>query len=355
MVRPRRRHRPQPREVLINAVLGEDVPDGMGWGHYIWCVYWTSISRCRGARSPDPVRRSQGMINQWFPRIEPMPESMLQRLITAHEDSRMVGWDFSRLGGRLVTDEPDWEFDAMCVEAMSAAESVLDMGTGGGERLLVLLEQLGGASLTVAATEGWTPNIAVAREALGPLGIEVAEYDNENGVPMPFPSATFDLVLAAHESFDAHEVARVLRPGGRLLTQQVDGRDAEELRDWFGGPPAYPGVSLHHYSAAAESAGLTIESQGEWSGSMRFSDAGALVEYMGLVPWDVPGFTVAPHVQKLMELDANRPIVVTQRRFWLAAHKAAVQSSRGRHPQQWTPPGEVAGHLPGACSTKEKT
>ncbi len=38
----------------------------MRWCHDIWCVYWMSISRCRDARSPDPVRRSHDMIDQWF-------------------------------------------------------------------------------------------------------------------------------------------------------------------------------------------------------------------------------------------------------------------------------------------------
>ncbi len=42
-------------------------PGGMRWCHDIWYVYWMSISRCWGARSSDPVRRSQDMIDQWFP------------------------------------------------------------------------------------------------------------------------------------------------------------------------------------------------------------------------------------------------------------------------------------------------
>ncbi len=34
----------------------------MRWRPNIWCVEWMSISRCRGARSPDLLRRSCGMI-----------------------------------------------------------------------------------------------------------------------------------------------------------------------------------------------------------------------------------------------------------------------------------------------------
>ena len=45
----------------------EVVPGAMRWRPHVWCVYWMSISRCGGARSRDPVRRSQDMIDQWFP------------------------------------------------------------------------------------------------------------------------------------------------------------------------------------------------------------------------------------------------------------------------------------------------
>ncbi|MFV0407566.1 MAG: hypothetical protein ACK5LN_12240 [Propioniciclava sp.] len=33
----------------------------------IWWVHWTSIARCRGSGSPDPVRHSQSMMDQRFP------------------------------------------------------------------------------------------------------------------------------------------------------------------------------------------------------------------------------------------------------------------------------------------------
>lgn len=263
-----------------------------------------------------------------------MNDALLQRLAAAHDQSRMMGWDFSRLDGRLDTNEPEWDFERACVVAMNNAEAVLDMGTGGGERLQALMVRLDQRPAKVAATEGWAPNVYVAREALAPLGIDVAYYDSERGGPMPFPSESFDLVLVRHESYDSGEVARVLRPGGLLLTQQVHGLDADELRLWFGGEPAYPEQTLEHHVAGASTAGLTVESQGEWSGWMRFSDSEALVVYMGLVPWDVPGFTVEPHLAKLQELEAARPIVVTQRRFWLAARKLSDHSGSAK-PTVW--------------------
>ncbi|WP_258063795.1 MULTISPECIES: class I SAM-dependent methyltransferase [unclassified Pseudoclavibacter] len=233
----------------------------------------------------------------------------------------MVGWDFSALDGRMTADEPHWDFTAECRAAMATATRIADLGTGGGERLIELIGDLGAAaeSLAIAATEGWEPNVEIARRNLAPFGVDVHRYDSEAGDSLPFEDASLDLVVCRHESFDAGEVARVLAPGGRFLTQQVDGREAHELREWFGGDPLHDDVTLANASSEVAAAGLRIELADEWTGRMTFADARALVEYMALVPWDVPGFEVDANISTLRRLDAARPIVVTQRRFRLAA------------------------------------
>lgn len=234
--------------------------------------------------------------------------------------SQMIGWDFSRLAGRLEADEPPWDFDEECGAALAVAGRVADLGTGGGERLVALLETIGhDPHREVSATEGWEPNVAVARRNLAPSGVRVHAHDVEAGEPLPFSDESLDLVIARHEGFNAHEVARALAPGGRFLTQQVDGREAHEFREWFGGEPLYADVTLAHVKAEVLAAGLRIETAEEWAGQMRFADALAVVEYLALVPWDVPGFSVDANVEALKRLDVARPIVVTQRRFRLIA------------------------------------
>jgi methyltransferase type 11 len=46
-----------------------------------------------------------------------------------------------------------------------------------------------------------------------------------------------------------------------------------------------------------------------------------LVIYLGYVPWDVPGFSVDEHLERLSELAASPGIAVTQRRFRIHATK----------------------------------
>src|SRR5437764_14111697 len=101
------------------------------------------------------------------------------------------------------------------------------MGTGGGEVFERILDRFRGRAV---ATEAWAPNVPVAAERLGRLGVAVVHANN---LELPFASTSFDLVLNRHEELTPAEVARVLTPGGRLLTQQVAPSFHHELRPYF--------------------------------------------------------------------------------------------------------------------------
>lgn len=268
-----------------------------------------------------------------------MSHDLIDELRAIHERTQMVGWDFSRLEGRLVSDEQWWDFEADCLDAMRSSSEITDLGTGGGERLIRLIDELPDREARqLVATEGWKPNVPEARENLAPYGVKVYEYDPESGETMPFDDGSFDLVLSRHEGIDAAEVARVLAPGGRFLTQQVEAYDAEELHDWFGAEYLYPEVTAPRYEAELESAGLHVDTVDEWSGTMEFADVQALVTYIGLVPWDVPGFTVDDHSDKLRELAEWSSIRVSQRRFRVYATMVTREQLKARVREQLAGP-----------------
>jgi SAM-dependent methyltransferase len=85
----------------------------------------------------------------------------------------------------------------------------------------------GGSTIECWATEAYPPNLPVAAARLGPLGVRVVAVEED--ARLPLPDAHFDLVINRHESFDPHEVRRILKPGGRFITQQVGGQDNVEL------------------------------------------------------------------------------------------------------------------------------
>jgi SAM-dependent methyltransferase len=238
----------------------------------------------------------------------------------AEEQQPFAGWDFSYLAGRYTEDQPPWSYEALVRELAGNADSLLDMGTGGGEKLLEIKRALPARTM---ATEGYAPNIPIARANLEPQGIQVVAYSTDTEVRMPFDDNAFACIIDRHEAFDAVEVARILRPGGVFLTQQVDGRDLADLLALFGLQSGYLHVNLANCAQGLADAGLIIERTEDCSGHSTFSDMGALVYYLHAAPWDAPEkFSVERCADALLRIyHNNRPLSFTIRRFIIQARK----------------------------------
>jgi SAM-dependent methyltransferase len=235
----------------------------------------------------------------------------------------VAGWDFRWIGGRLTTSPLPWDIRALAGDAMRAATTALDMGTGGGEFLSVLP---GYAARTVA-TESWTPNVPIAARNLARLHIPVVhtagsvdnalQADGRPAGALPFRDDCFDLVLNRHESFDATEVARVLRPGGRFLTQQAaTGPDQFHALLGIAPPRRAAAVDLDLLVGQAVRAGLTVEEAATATERVQFGDIGAFAWYLRMVQWAVPGFSIDTH-RSALETAASRDLVIYQERFLL--------------------------------------
>jgi SAM-dependent methyltransferase len=199
----------------------------------------------------------------------------------------------------MQTTGPGWSFDDIVVQHARESPDLLDMGTGGGE----WLSKLAFRPRRTVATEAWPPNVDVARGRLAPLGIDVVavepapdnieqERDERRG-HLPFSSESFSLVVNRHESFAAAEVARVLRPAGAFLTQQVGG-DYGEFYDALGLPRSDTGRLWDRELATGqlEAAGLDDVDGADGSESVCFRDVGAFAWYLQAIPWVVEGFRI---------------------------------------------------------------
>ncbi|HET6986279.1 MAG TPA: class I SAM-dependent methyltransferase [Kribbella sp.] len=137
--------------------------------------------------------------------LEQYKESVRTTWATGDYDAMMRQEGLYEVGSRLVR--------AM---ALRAGDDVLDVACGTGNATLP-------AATTGARVTGLdlTPAmLAKARERAPGLGIEWVEGDAED---LPFPDSDFDVVLstfgcmfAPRHEMVADEIARVLRPGGRL-------------------------------------------------------------------------------------------------------------------------------------------
>jgi SAM-dependent methyltransferase len=177
----------------------------------------------------------------------------------------------------------------------------------------------------LVATESWRPNIDVARRNLRRVRARVVEADDE--ADLPFLRGSFDLVASRHPTDVVwEEIARVLRPGGTYLSQQVGAGSNRELTDFMMGPQEVSqSRSAQRAVADAELAGLEVIDLREQALRVEFFDIGAVVYFLRKVLWTVPDFTVDGYREQLARLhehiQAHGPFVSHAQRFLIEARK----------------------------------
>lgn len=233
------------------------------------------------------------------------------------------GWDFSYLHGRRDEhiEELPWDYASLVKTYQRKAHSLLDLGTGGGE----FLSSLQPLPSDTCATEGYTPNLAIARRRLEPLGIPVSYHYSD--WKLPFEDQRFDLVINRHEGYRPSDVYRVLKSGCFFITQQVGGENEMELNKMLGSAEEYPfrHSTLTNAVRGIEEVGFQIIQQQEAFPPVRFYDIGAVVYYLKAVPWQVPDFSIDSYIDALWEMhqrvQRDGYVEVHDHRFLIVARK----------------------------------
>ncbi|MEV4704064.1 class I SAM-dependent methyltransferase [Actinoplanes sp. NPDC049316] len=176
---------------------------------------------------------------------------------------------------------------------MAGAAAALDLQTGGGEVLATVPEP----PRVLIAVEAWRPNVPVAARNLRPLGASVVEAGNS----LPFRDAVFDLVVSRHPVRTPwDEVARVLRPGGTFLTQQIGAGTNRELSEAMLGP--LPPPEPQHFERLVAAAGLSLVDLRAERLRVEFFDVAAVAYFLRKVVWTVPGFSIERFRPRLREV-----------------------------------------------------
>ena len=230
------------------------------------------------------------------------------------------GWDFSYLEGRWKEGSPDFRYREQVADLLHQnIESALDMGTGGGEFLLSLKP----FPPKMKATESWPPNVSVAQERLKDVGVEVLGVDHQD--LLPFTDEEFEVIINRQDAYQASDVMRVLKGGGKFFTQQVPADNLFDLAAEFGIEKQSDEWNLDLATEQFVKLGADVKQAREWQGQMQFNDIGALVYYLSNVPWVVPDFQVGKYEDVLLRLDQQikdkGPLVYTQKRFLLEVEK----------------------------------
>ena len=225
------------------------------------------------------------------------PEN-LRTIWKAETEKPFSGWDFSYISDRMVTAPLDWSYTSIVLPQVRAARALLDMDTGGGEKLAGLAP----LPLFTCATEGYPPNIPIARERLEPLGVQV--YPLEEDDQLPFADEQFELALNRHGSYSVAEVWRVLQPGGLFITQQVGAENDLDINRLLNAPVEvdWENWNLSFAMSQLQSQGFNILRAQECFSETRIFDVGALVYFLTAIPWQVPEFSVDAYFDALLKL-----------------------------------------------------
>jgi len=163
----------------------------------------------------------------------------------------------------------EWQETRRLLDGRISGARVIDLGAGAGIASYAFATA---GAREVLAVEPWT-GAATGRDAIERLGMPAIVTVNARGEAMPFDTGSVDIVYARqtlHHADDLTrmlaEIARVLRPGGMLVTCRdhvVD--DDEQLTVFLAGHPVHQlaggehAYSLDAYLAAIRSAGLRVE------------------------------------------------------------------------------------------------
>jgi SAM-dependent methyltransferase len=181
--------------------------------------------------------------------------------------------------------------------ALQPGQEVLDLGTGTGSLALIAASSvLPGGNVT--AVDISPDMLALAQQRAASMGLSNVTFREGRAEEIPAPSGQFDAVLASlslmyviDRAAAAREIARVLRPGGRLVAavwggpEQADIVLFQQTAGSFAPKPPVPGVGPGaladpaEFLAQLESAGIRARVESETTG-FGFDDFSSVLDVL---------------------------------------------------------------------------
>ena len=123
----------------------------------------------------------------------------------------------------------NWELYDELEKVADSNSVVLDLGTGGGEKVIRYFPNC----KQILATDYSPEMIKTANENLKKSGRKDIVFKVMDNLKMDTPDNYFDIVVARHTCIDANQIYKTLKKGGKLLIRGVDKLDCWALKKMF--------------------------------------------------------------------------------------------------------------------------
>ena len=143
-------------------------------------------------------------------------------------------WDFSmfEIQSESLTK---WDLYEILKKLANKKSKILDLGTGGGEKLLRSFPECA----EILGTDFSEGMIETAKKNLTQSGRQNISFRLMDNLHMDVPDNYYDIVVARNTITDPKQIYRCLKPGGYLLIQGVDKYDCWSLKRIFGKGQSY--------------------------------------------------------------------------------------------------------------------
>lgn len=139
-------------------------------------------------------------------------------------------WSFDEF--QIETEDlTDWDMFEILKKVTDKKSKILDLGTGGGEKVL---SKFPSYASEILGTDYSSAMIETANENLRKSGRTNVSFRIMNNLDMDVPENYYDVVVARNTVTDPKQIFKALKPGGVLLVHGVDMFDCLELKLIFG-------------------------------------------------------------------------------------------------------------------------
>ncbi|OPA78606.1 SAM-dependent methyltransferase [Paenibacillus selenitireducens] len=235
---------------------------------------------------------------------------------------KMNGWDFSRV--KCQSEGAAWDFYDVVTQNSKKSDMLLDIGTGGGEALLSIVD----AALLLIGIDHSMGMIQTAQANVSASKASNVRMLYMDAAHIQFPEGFFQVISNRHSGFDPREVARVLAEGGCFLTQQVGEADKMNLKLAFGRGQAFEvpdGTLMNLYMTQLEEVGFRDIQSFEYDAIdyyETYEDLVFLLKHTPIIPnfgQTAEDFTILH--QFIEEHQTSKGIRTNSKRFMIIARK----------------------------------